>query len=204
MSASGSGSRPGIQDDPVILGSNLRLGARVFASGVVFIFASFLFAFFYLRAINSNDLFKPAGVNAPVGFGIAILVGVLGAAVAFDLARRRLASDDQSGWRSGSAVALVLGLAVVVLQVIEYFALNFKTASGGYASVFWGWTLLFLLFWLGAVYWMETLVAQNAQHARGRLEGAELLIPSADGCMVYLYTLAAVEVVAFILLYLVK
>jgi len=200
VSASAPGGGPGIQDDPVVLGANLRLGARVFASAVVFVFGSFLFAFFYLRAINSNNLFHPAGVNPPAGFGIAILLGVLATTAAFDLARRRRGRDE-SAWRSGSAVALVLALAVVGLQVIEYFALSFKTASGGYASVFWGWTLLYLLFWLGAVYWSETLVAQTR---RGGAEGAELLGPSADGCTIYLYTLAAIQVVTYILLYLVK
>jgi hypothetical protein len=174
-------------EDAAVLGANLRTGARVFASGVVFVFAAFLF--------------RPAHVNPPSGLGIAILVGVLGATASFELGRRSLATGAHGVWRSGSALALVLALAVVALQLIEYFSLRFTTASGGYAGVFYGWTLTFLLFWLGAVYRIETLLAQTA---RAGAESAELLAPSADGCVIYLYTLAGIELVAYILLYLVK
>lgn len=199
MSASTPSGGHNVPDDPKVLGSNLRLGARVFASGVIFVFGALVFAFLYLRAVNSNDLFRPSHVNPPAGFGIAILVGVLAATASFELGRRRLRSGEQKGWMMGSAVALGLAVAVAALQVIEYFALGFKTASGGYASVFFGWTLLFLLFWLGVVYWIETLVAQTARGG-----GAELLDSGADGCFVYLATMAVVQLVGFVLLYLVK
>jgi heme/copper-type cytochrome/quinol oxidase subunit 3 len=188
-------------EDPVVLAANLRTGARVFASAVVFVFASFLFAFFYLRAVNSNDLFRPAHVNPPSGLGIAILVGVLAATASLEFARRSLASGAHRGWRVASALALGLSVAIAALQVIEYLSLGFTTSAGGYASVFYGWTLVFLLFWLGAVYRIETMVAQTA---RAGAESALLLRPSADGCVIYMYTLAGIELVAYILLYLVK
>jgi heme/copper-type cytochrome/quinol oxidase subunit 3 len=201
VSASTPSGARGVPDDPKVLGANLRLGARVFASGVVFVFGAFVFAFFYLRAVNSNDLFRPAHVNPPSGLGIGILVAILGATAVFELARRSLATGAHSAWRVGSATALGLGLVAVALQLIEYFSLGFTTASGGYASVFYGWTLVFLIFWLGALYRIETMVAQTA---RAGVESALLLRPSADGCIIYMYTLAGIELVAYILLYLVK
>jgi heme/copper-type cytochrome/quinol oxidase subunit 3 len=202
MSASapiGPGDRAA--DELQAVGPNVRIGARLFASAVVFVFAAFVFGYFYLRAVNSNNDFRPAHVSPPTGLGVAILVCVIGTTAALELARRSLAQDQRSGWRLGSGVALGFGVAVVALQVIEYFALDFKTAAGGYASLFWGWTLLFALVWLGAVYWLETLVAQTA---RGAADGSELLGAGADGLMVYLYTLAGIEIVAFLLLYVVK
>lgn len=183
------------------VGPNVRVGARLFASAVVFVFAAFLFGYFYLRAVNSNDDFRPAHVSPPTGLGVAILACVLATAGGLELARRSLARDKRRDWLLGSGVALGFSVAVVALQVIEYFALGFKTAAGGYASLFWGWTLLFALFWIGAVYWLETLVAQTA---RGHDAGSEVLGPSADGLAVYLYTLAGIEIVAFLLLYVVK
>lgn len=201
---SASSPAAGRPEDAAAAAANARIGARVFSSAVVFIFAAFVFAFFYLSAVNSNGDFRPAHTNPSSGYGVAILVCVIAAAAAFEFARRALGSGEAGGWRAGSAAALVLGVAVVALQVIQYATLGFKTAAGGYASVFFGWTLLFLLCWIGALYWIETLVAQSARGSAAGEDGAELLRPSADGCAVYVFTLLGIEIVAFVLLYLVK
>ena len=55
--------------------------------------------------------------------------------------------------------ALVLALLAVVLQVIEWTTLGFGPASGGYASVFIGWTSMYAVFALFCAYWIETQVA---------------------------------------------
>jgi len=188
-------------DDGATVAANSRVGVRLLASAVVFVFMAFVFAFLYLRALNSDGDFRPAHTNPSQGFGVAILVSVLAAAALFEIARRRLAGGGQSGWRSASGAALVLALAVVVLQIVEYMNLGFKTAGGGFASVFWGWTLAFLLFWLGAVYWVETLVASSA---RTDGEPESFVGPAADACAVYLWTVAAVAALGYVLLYLVK
>jgi heme/copper-type cytochrome/quinol oxidase subunit 3 len=187
---------------------NIGVGARLLASGVAFIFVSFVFAFLYLRAVNSNGLWRPAHVKPLPGYGIGLLICVLGSAGLFDLARRSVLGGTERNWRALSLAALVLGLVGVVLQLIDYHEIHFHTAGGGYASVFWGWTLAFLVCWLGALYWMETLVAQSLRRPpaapREGTAGSELLRPSANGCVVYLYTLVVIEIVAFILLYLVR
>jgi heme/copper-type cytochrome/quinol oxidase subunit 3 len=188
--------------------ANIGVGARLLASATAFVFVSFVFAFFYLRSVNSNGDWRPAHVNPLQGYGIVILIGTLAASASFDVARRSLTDGLERGWRVAALVALGLGILVVAAQVVEYTAIDFKTASGGYASVFWGWTLLFLVFWLGAVYWMETLVAQSLRRPpaspREGTAGPELLRPSANSCVVYLYTLAAIALLAYILLYIVK
>jgi hypothetical protein len=103
----------------------------------------------------------------------------------------------------------VLGIAPVAIQVVQYTNLRFAPTSGGYASVFMGWTVLFLFFWLGAVYWVETLLAQSLRGERGPAESEvsrplELLRPSADACLVYVSLMAGIEIVGYVLLYLVK
>jgi heme/copper-type cytochrome/quinol oxidase subunit 3 len=188
--------------------ANISVGARLLASAAAFVFVSFLFAFFYLRSVNSNGLWRPAHVKPLPGYGIVVLICTLAAAVIFDVARRKLVGGTEPGWRVPSLLALGLGLGVVIVQLLDYHAIHFHTAGGGYASVFWGWTLMFLLFWVGALYWMETLVAQSLRRppASPRLgtAGSELLAPSAAACVVYLYTLAAIQLVSYVLLYLVK
>jgi heme/copper-type cytochrome/quinol oxidase subunit 3 len=190
------------------LSANLGIGARLLASATAFVFVAFVFAFFYLRAVNSHGDWRLAHVKPLQGYGIAILVCTIAAAVIFDLARRTLNSGVEGSWRIGSGVVLALGIAVVALQVLEYTAIHFKTASGGYASVFWGFTLVFLLFWLGAVYWVETLFAQSVRRPpaspRQGTAGTELLRPSANAAVVYIYSLVVVQLIAYVLLYLVK
>jgi heme/copper-type cytochrome/quinol oxidase subunit 3 len=140
---------------------------------------------------------------------VAILLCVLGSVGAFELARRALDDGKESPWRIGSLLALVLGLAAIVVQFIEYYNLKFGATSGGLASVFLGFTVVFVMFWFGAVYWIETLWAQSlrqpaAAHADGVAEPSSQLRPSADACAVFLYVMVLVELFAFVLLYLVK
>ena len=77
------------------------------------------------------------------------------------MARRAVVGGAEPRWRSASITALALSVLVVVAQGLEYATITFKTDQGGWAAVFWGWSLVQLLFWLGGVYWIETLVAQT-------------------------------------------
>ena len=159
------------------------------ARAVVFLFMSFVFAFFYLRALNSNHSFLHAARQA------ARRLGRRGAGLRAGRDRRlrggapparATARAARGGW--APALATVLALAAVALQAIEYFNLSFGAADGGLASVFFGFTAVFVLFWLGAVYWIETLWAQSLRQpdaGRRRRQRARraMLRPSADGCV---------------------
>lgn len=195
-------------DDVRQITGNLTIGARLWASATAFMFMSFVFAFFYLRAVNSNGLWRPKGVAPVQVWGIAGLVLMILTAVALDAARREVVGGNEARWRSGSIGALALAVLVVVCQGLEYATISFKTWQGGWAAVFWGWTLVQLLFWLGAVYWIETLVAQTlrrpAAAASEGTAGAGLLRPSADACIVYLYTMSVIALIAYVLVYVVK
>jgi hypothetical protein len=179
-------------EDPALLGANIAMGARLVASAVVFLFMSFVFAFFYLRALNTNHAFLMAHVKPPDGWGVAVLVCVLGATAVFEGARRQLRDGTGRAWRLGA----------------EYFNLSFGAADGGLASVFFGFTAVFGIFWLGGVYWVETLWAQSLRQPRragGDVDApSQVLRPSADGCVLFLAVMSVVEILAFILLYLVK
>jgi heme/copper-type cytochrome/quinol oxidase subunit 3 len=195
-------------EDPALLNANIAMGARLIVSTVVFLFMSFVFAFFYLRALNTNHSFVMPHADPPDGWGVAVLVCVLGATAIFEGARRQLRDGTGAAWRMGAGSAAALSLAAVVVQVIEYFNLRFGAADGGLASVFFGFTAVFGIFWLGAVYWVETLWAQSlrqpAQAGADTVAPSQTLRSSADGCALFLAVMSLVEVLAFILLYLVK
>ena len=123
--------------------------------GVIsFFFLAFLFAYFYLRALNINHQWRPGAVNPSLGLGTSIMAVLLLSAVIFRLGTKRVADTLSSG-----IVALVLGLISIVLQVIEYTTLGFGAASGGYASVFLGWTGFYMVFTLFGLYWIEIQMA---------------------------------------------
>jgi hypothetical protein len=68
---------------------------------------------------------------------------------------------------------------------------------------------MFLFFWLGAIYWLETFLAQSLRRPPEAQESEitqplAVMGPSADACIIYLSLMAGVEVVAYVLLYLVK
>ncbi len=68
----------------------------------------------------------------------------------------------------------MLGLAAVALQCIEYTTVDFGAASGGYASVYFGWTAMYSVAVLLAMYWLEVQVATAARAPRGATIQAEL------------------------------
>ncbi len=196
------------RESPETLAANIRVGARLWTSAAAFFFMSFVFAFLYLKALNTAHSFREPHVTPPLGWGVAILACVVVSTALFAFGRTSLGDGTASRWRAMSLGALVLGLAVIALQFIEYYNLSFGATDGGLASVFVGFTAAFLLFWLAAVYWMETIWAQSLRGERAGESDIKdtnaLLRPNADGCVVYLAVLVITEIFAFVLLYLVK
>jgi heme/copper-type cytochrome/quinol oxidase subunit 3 len=187
-------------------------GARLLVAGAAMAFGTMLFAFFYLRSINSSGLWYVRGERPSLLFGIAVLIllllsaGISGGTAA--MLRRRAAGAD---WLVGSSIALGLGLAAAALQAWEMGRVSFHPGSSGYASMFVGWQVLMILAMVGGVYWLETLIARGARVRRVlrplAISAAEpdvtMFRGSLDGFVVYWNFLALVEVVVFVLFYLV-
>jgi len=195
-------------EDPRLIARNLSVGTRLFVSATAFVFMAFVFAFFYLKAVNSNGLWRPPHTNPTQAYGIATFVCVLATAGVFEFARRGLATNG-GGWVAALAVSLALGIAVVVLCVLQILGSKFSAYNGGgYASVFYGWISMFTLFWLGAVYWVETLLATGIRRLpvpeQPDTDPVLLLRPAASGCAVFLGAMAVVGLVLYVLLYLIK
>lgn len=223
------------QEPPELLGSNLRTAGHLWAATTVFFFVDFVFAFFYLRSLNNAGLWHPKGITPSLGLGTAIVVCVL-VSVALTwlgLRERRAAStggpyspnlDDARlwAWRRYGLAALVFGVAAVVLQCVEYATLGFGPTQGGYASVFVGWTGMFVLFVLGAMFWLETLLATSLRYRhRQGIDAGEgsrdpyrtasdvanplvLTLPSLEALTFFWTVLGIVGLLSYILLYAVK
>ena len=186
-------------EPPEVFERNMAVGARIWAAGIAFFFIAFLFAFVYLRALNSNGLWgagKPHHhVHASLGLGIAILVCVLAG-----VAAPRAALLRPAFWRPAAGAALLLGLAAVALQCWQWAHLGFGPGDGGYASVYLGWTGFFTIFVFGAMYWLETIVATAVRSPAGAAE----LQPQLAAFSIFWTMLGLVEIAAFVLLFGVK
>ena len=141
----------------------LWVGARQLCGAAAFFFVSFVFAYFYLRSLDSNRDWKIGKVDPSIGLPIIIVVALIVSAIALRAAAQR----PELTVRAGSA-ALLLAILAVVLQVIEWTTLGFGPASGGYASVYVGWTAFYSVFALGCIFWIETQVATAWRLGRER------------------------------------
>ena len=174
-----------------------RVAFALIAGATVMFFLGFVFAYFYLRSLDNNGLWRPAGVEPPSGYGVAIAAALALSAAAFLYAA--WAARNERSWVGAAGVAVVLGLLACVAQGVEYAHLSFGPESGGYASVFFGWTALYVVVALLAIYRVESVFAAGLR-ARGKGDDLpEGFAPAAY----YWALLAAIGVLAWIVLYLV-
>jgi heme/copper-type cytochrome/quinol oxidase subunit 3 len=199
-----------IPPEPPDVGARaLYIAGRLLAGATTFFFLAFLFAYFYLRSLNQNHQWHIARVKADQGLGVAIVVCVLLSAALAIVAGRQMKAQSRS-WLGPAVVSLVLGLAAIALQCVEYTVQHFGPTDGAYASVFCAWTAFYAIAVLGTMYWLETQVATELRARRtpasadGDIKDPDRLIaPGLDACVFYWSYLAAIGVIAYVVLYLV-
>jgi heme/copper-type cytochrome/quinol oxidase subunit 3 len=198
MSATGQQSDDVLAESAEVHERNLRIGVRVIAGSTIMFFFAFAFAYFYLRSLDSNGNWRPEGVDPPQAYGVAIVALFVLAAASLSYAAR--AARHGRAWLIPAGLSLALVLAGCVVQAFEYAHLGFGPMSGGYASVFYGWTLLFTVFALGALYWVEVLLAEDL---RSRYPPGTEARAGIDEATFYLRLLAIIAVIAWVVLYLI-
>ena len=108
-------------EPPEQLGRNLTSAGHLLASATAFFFLAFVFAYFYLRSLNNAGLWHPKHVDPSQALGALVdgrrawLAAVL---VRWGLADHR--AERRPAWRIKGAIALAVGIAAVVLQVVEW------------------------------------------------------------------------------------
>lgn len=196
-------------EPPEILARNLQVGARMLAAAQSFALLSFVFAYFYLRTLNSNGDWRPKHVDPSGGLGVAMLVCLVGMALAYRYGVQRLGDGTEAGWRAGSIASLVLGVGTFGLIVAQFASISFGPTSGGYASVFVGWNAMYGLNLLLVLIWLETLVAQSlhthtqqvAPETGDIAAPFEVMRPAGDAFGVVLYIAALFGIIGYVLLY---
>ena len=175
---------------------NIRIGVHIIAGTTLMFFFPFAFTYLYLRSLDSHGEWNADGVAAPDGYGAVITVLIVLSAVAMSVAGAT--ARGRRPWVGAAALALVAGLAAVVVQAFEYANLGFGPTDGGYASVFYGWTIFLAVFVLGAMYWVWILLAEGL-----RIDGmrSTRALPGFDEATFYLRVIALIALIAWFLLY---
>lgn len=163
-------------EPPEVLGRNLVTAGHLLASATAFFFLAFVFAYFYLRTLNNHGMWRPKGVNPSVAWGTVIVVCVVASAALTRLGLADHRADRRSQWRVKGLAAMVLGLLALVVQVVAWAKLGFGPADGAYASVYVGWTGFYFVFVLGAMFWLETVLATSYRY-RGWATGSATVGP---------------------------
>lgn len=202
-----------------VLARNINVGVRLACAALVSFFGAFLFSFLYLRQINAHSVWRPSAVKPPVGSGAAILGCVVASAVLTGIAAAALRRRGEGSWRVSAAASQLLALAALAIQCIQWARLGFGPGSGAYASVFIGWTGFFAgVALLSALYWGQTTLSGSIRHRGQPVEDEVVAVAGmpggeggfkarmsgeVDAFAFYWYFLACVEVVTFVLLYIV-
>jgi len=137
-------------------------GSRLAIGGLTFLFGAFLFAYFYLRSLNSAGRWQGFGFIHPslwIGTTIMLLAEVSAGVHYFGL--QRIKAGHKNMWQIYGLIALGFGLAAVSFQVYQLIDLPFKPGSSGYASVFAGFYPVFLVTQLAVMIWLEILLARS-------------------------------------------
>ena len=211
MEASGSASAPTHPDielePPEWQPRAIWVGARQLCGAAAFFFLAFVFAYFYLRSLDLDKDWKIGhNINPSLGLGVAIVVALVLSAALLRAASVRPELTVRAG-----LVSLVLLLTAVVLQVVAWTKLGFGPASGGYASVYVGWTIFYAVFALMSAYWIETQVATAWRRRRHGvaptpadvLTDETLTRANLEACSFFWAFYVAIGVVTFVILYLV-
>ena len=210
-------------EPPELMGRNLNSAAHLLASATAFFFLAFLFAYFYLRSLNSDHLWRPKHVDPSLTLGTLVMALTVASAVIVRLGLADHRAGRRPQWRLKGTVALAAGIVAVVLQVVEWTTAGFGPADGGYASVFVGWTAFNVFFVIGTLIWLENLLAtairyrkiQSGAPAPGEASGdpgraghdiadpLSLVRQGLEGLSFYWTFLAGLGVVAWVILFLV-
>jgi len=137
-------------------------GSRLAIGGLTFLFGCFVFAYFYLRSLNSNGRWQGSGfVHPSLWIGTTIMLLALLSAGTHYFGLQRIMAGHKKIWQIDGLVALALGLAAVAFQIYQLANLPFLPGSSGYSSVFTGFYPVFLVVQLAVLIWLEMLLARS-------------------------------------------
>jgi heme/copper-type cytochrome/quinol oxidase subunit 3 len=138
-------------------------GARLFVALSSMGFGGGVFAYFFLRSLNGNGLWRPPGQKVSPFISVTVLVLTLAGCALYFWSSRRLgrARSAATDWRVATAVSMLLLVLAAAVQFWGLSRLPFFPGSSGYASVYVAVEPLFALWLLIGAVWAEMLLARS-------------------------------------------
>ena len=134
-------------------------GSRLMIGIVTAGLGAFVFAFFYLRSLNSYGLWYPHAFKGPQQWtGATVMILVVVSAALQSVGLQQIKAGKKGAWSGAATAALVLGVVAGALQIWQLTALPFQPGASGFASVFVGAQPALIALILGTMIWLETLV----------------------------------------------
>jgi len=118
------------------------LGMLLFIGSEAMLFGAFFTAYFFVRVANPSapETWPPEPFHFPVFVASVNTAILVTSSFTIHWATQSIKRGDRNGLRAGLVVTILLGLAFLLTQAIEYAHVGFNTGDGAFASVFFGLT----------------------------------------------------------------
>lgn len=118
------------------------LGMLLFIASEAMLFGSFFTALFFVRVVNPGapDVWPPHPFEFPVFVASVNTAILVTSSFTVHWATQAIKRNDRNGLRAGLVMTILLGLAFLLTQAIEYAHIGFNTGDGAFASTFFGLT----------------------------------------------------------------
>jgi cytochrome c oxidase subunit III len=117
-------------------------GMLLFIASETMLFGSFFAAYFFVRVVNplAPDTWPPEPFHFPVFVATVNTAILVTSSFTVHWATQSIKRNDRNGLRAGLVLTILLGLAFLLTQAIEYSHIGFNTSDGAFASAFFGLT----------------------------------------------------------------
>ena len=158
-------------EPPDVAARALTVASRMLCGATTFFFVAFVFAYFYLRSINQNHMWRPAHVKPEQGLGVAFIACLLLSVALTILAGRAMKAKSRRLGRARRRRRAGWGSPRSRCSASPTPELPFGPTDGAYASVYCAWTGFYLIAMLATMYWLETQIATELRARRAPAAG---------------------------------
>jgi cytochrome c oxidase subunit 3 len=118
------------------------LGMFLFIASEAMLFGAFFTAYFFVRVVNpsASETWPPEPHEFPVFVAAVNTVILVTSSFTMHWAVQSIRRGHRRGLQAGLVATILLGLAFLLTQAIEYAHVGFNTSDGAFASAFFGLT----------------------------------------------------------------